>query len=97
MHKLPRLDSSPRIVRLSKNVSFQSASNVLIRAEEAIDDQGTGEVELRGNVLVRQNFGPVIREVPAVNRRGVPFPDKNVLLMRVRGDFQIAIDDQKPQ
>ncbi len=85
--------SNTDITRMTGGVTISTIENVQLKADEAEYNQRTGEILLRGPVVLRQELRPASQITPATNRAGEPFPAPNEVVMRVRGGLQIAIGE----
>lgn len=66
--------------------------NVRVTADAGTVNESTGEIQMTGAVTVTPVMRPAV-VVPAVNAAGAPFPEARSVLMRVRGDFSVSIDN----
>jgi lipopolysaccharide assembly outer membrane protein LptD (OstA) len=85
--------SNADITRMTGGVTISTIENVQLKADEAEYNQSTGEILLRGPVILRQELRPANQAVPATNLAGEPFPAPKEVVMRIRGALQIAIGE----
>jgi lipopolysaccharide assembly outer membrane protein LptD (OstA) len=88
-----RLEQTLGITRLAGGVTLSTQENVQLKADEADYNERTGELALRGSVVLRQNLRPVSQTTPATNLAGEPFPAAKEVVMRMTGGVQIVIGD----
>ena len=81
------------ITHMTGGVTISTAENVKVTADEAEYNQKTGEILLRGTVLLRQDLRPASQTVPATNLGGEPFPAPKPVVMRIHGGVQISVGD----
>ena len=93
--KSQQVDStaSPDITRFTGGVTLSTRENVQLKADEADYNQRTGEVVLRGSVILRQELRPATQTTPATNNAGDPFPAPKEVMMRMTGGVHIVIGD----
>jgi len=85
--------ANPDITRMTGGVTISTTENVKVTADAAEYNQKTGEILLRGTVLLRQDLRPASQTVPATNLAGEPFPAPKPVVMHIRGGVQISIGD----
>jgi lipopolysaccharide assembly outer membrane protein LptD (OstA) len=88
-----QLDQTAGITRLAGGVTLSTQENVQLKADEAEYNERTGELVLRGSVVLRQNLRPANQTVPATNLAGDAFPPAKEVVMRMTGGVQIVIGD----
>jgi lipopolysaccharide assembly outer membrane protein LptD (OstA) len=67
--------------------------NMELAADEAEYNQTTGEIALFGTVVLRQLHRRLTQVIPATNPGGVALPEPKDVVVRIRGNFQIAIGE----